>query len=293
MKIMARGMYERDRGSVRQIVIDLLSAAFRYLVLAFLVFAVAVPLLWMFSSSFMRHTEFFAVPTHWLPDAPSADAYRRLVLEQPFLRYYMNSVIIAVAVSVSNVFFSTLTGFALSNKYSFAGKNIVFGFILGTMLLPFELIMIPLYIMMRALGLLNTFGAIIIPGMIGAFGVFLLRQTINELPGDFLDAGRIDGASEPALFSRIVVPLSAPVMAALLVFTFVGSWNSYFWPLVVINKEHLRTLTLAVAYMQGYYSTDYPLVMAAAVLSSVPIMIVFAFSQRFFIQSMTLSGLKA
>jgi multiple sugar transport system permease protein len=119
-----------------------------------------------------------------------------------------------------------------------------------------------------------------------------MRQAINDIPNDFLDAGRIDGGHELALFLRIVVPLAMPVMAALLIFTFVGSWNSYYWPLVVINTERLRTLTLAVAYMQGYYSVDYPLVMAAAVLSSVPIMIVFAFSQRFFIRSMTLSGLK-
>jgi multiple sugar transport system permease protein len=268
------------------------AAVLRIIVLIALALAVIIPILWMAVSSFKRHTEFFAQPTHWLPQMPSLDSYRKLILAQPFSLYYLNSIIIAVSVSLSNVFFSTLTGFAVSNKYTYAGKNIAFSFFLATMLLPFELIMIPLYIMMRALGLLNTLGAVIIPGMLGAFGVFLMRQTINDIPNDFLDAGRIDGAPEVTLFARIVMPLSTPVMAALLVFTFVGSWNSYFWPLVVINSERLRTLTLAVAYMAGFYSTDYALVMAAAVLSSVPIMLVFAFSQRFFIQSMTLSGLK-
>ncbi|HEY9594295.1 MAG TPA: carbohydrate ABC transporter permease [Spirochaetia bacterium] len=265
---------------------------FRYLLVVALGLVVLVPILWMVSSSFMRHTEFFAVPTHWLPDQPNLDAYRKIVVEQPFGRYYLNSIVIAVVVSLSNVLLAALTGFAVSNKYSYRGKNAVFAFFLGTMLLPFELIMIPLYIMMRTLGLLNTYAAMIIPGLVSAFGVFLLRQTINDIPQDFLDAGRIDGAHEITLFARVIVPLSMPVMAALLVFTFVGSWNSYFWPLVVVNSERLRTLTLAVAYMQGFYSTDYPLVMAAAVLSSVPIMLVFAFSQRFFIESMTLSGLK-
>jgi multiple sugar transport system permease protein len=268
------------------------AVALRIIVLVALALAVIIPILWMVASSFKRHTEFFAVPTHWLPQMASLDAYRKLVLAQPFSLYYLNSIIIAVAVSLSNVFFSTLTGFAVSNKYSYVGKGVAFSFFLATMLLPFELIMIPLYIMMRGLGLLNTYGAVIIPGMLGAFGVFLMRQAINDIPNDFLDAGRIDGAPEVVLFARIVMPLSTPVMASLLIFTFVGSWNSYFWPLVVINSERLRTLTLAVAYMAGFYSTDYALVMAAAVLSSVPIMLVFAFSQRFFIRSLTLSGLK-
>ena len=160
------------------------------------------------------------------------------------------------------------------------------------MLLPFELIMIPLYIMMRSLGLLNTYAAIIIPGLLNAFGVFLLRQAINDIPNDFLDAGRIDGAHEIVLFTRIVIPMAMPVMAALLIFTFVGMWNSYYWPLVVINSEPRRTLTLAVVFMQGFFATDYPLILGSAVLGSVPIMVVFAFSQRFFIRSMTLSGLK-
>ncbi len=269
-----------------------IAAAARLAVIVILALVVLAPLFWMASSSLMKKTEYVSVPTHWVPHEPDLSAYQRLMAEQHFARYYLNSIIISVVISLSSVFFATLTGFAVSNKYAFAGKSAFFAFILGTMLLPFELIMIPLYIMMRGLGLLNTYGAIIIPGLLGAFGVFLLRQTINDIPGDFLDAARIDGGHEITLFVRIVMPLAMPVMAALLVFTFVGSWNSYFWPLVVINTDRLRTLTLAVAYMQGYYSVDFPLVLASAVLSSVPIMLVFAFSQRFFIQSMTLSGLK-
>jgi ABC-type glycerol-3-phosphate transport system permease component len=285
-------MEERRRSPGGKKLLHVVTAFLRYLVIVALGCAVLIPILWMISSSFMMHTEFFAIPTHWLPQKPNIDAYHKLLLEQPFARYYLNSIVIAVIVSLSNVFLAALTGFAVSTKYSYRGKNAAFAFFLGTMLLPFELIMIPLYIMMRTLGLLNTFAAVIIPGLVGAFGVFLLRQTINDIPQDFLDAGRMDGAHEITLFLRIIVPLSMPVMAALLVFTFVGSWNSYFWPLVVINSERLRTLTLAVAYMQGYYSTDYALVMASAVASSLPIMLIFAFSQRFFIQSMTLSGLK-
>ncbi len=285
-----RGFDERGPSTGR--VLRRTASAARLLVLAVLALIVLIPLFWMASSSLMRKTEFGSVPTHWVPQQPDATTYQRLFAEQHFPRYYLNSIIISAVVSVSSVFFAALTGFALSTKYTFAGKNAFFSFILATMLLPFELIMIPLYIMMRTLGILNTYAAVIIPGLLNAFGVFLLRQSINEIPDDFLDAGRIDGAHEIVLFSRIVIPLAMPVMAALFIFTFVGSWNSYYWPLVVINSEPLRTLTLAVAYMQGFYSTDYPLVLAAAVLSSVPIMVVFIFSQRFFIQSMTLSGLK-
>jgi multiple sugar transport system permease protein len=264
----------------------------RVVVLVAIAVAVLIPLYWTVASSFMKKAEFVSIPTHWWPQQPDAAAYKTLVTEQHFPRYYLNSIIVSVIVAVSAVFFATLTGFALSTKYSFAGKSAFFAFILATMLLPFELIMIPLYIMMRTFGLLNTYAAIIIPGLLNAFGVFLLRQAINDIPNDFLDAGRIDGAHEIVLFTRIVLPMAMPVMAALLIFTFVGMWNSYYWPLVVINAEPKRTLTLAVVFMQGFFATDYPLILGSAVLGSVPIMLVFAFSQRFFIRSMTLSGLK-
>ncbi len=264
----------------------------RVAILTALGLIVVIPLWWAISSSFMTKAEFVSIPTHWWPHQPDVDNYRRLITEQRFARYYLNSIIVSVIVAVSSTFFAALTGYAVSNKYTFAGKNAFFSFILATMLLPFELIMIPLYIMMRTFGLLNTYAAIIIPGLLGAFGVFLLRQAINDIPGDFLDAGRIDGAHELVLFARIVIPMVLPVMAALLVFTFVGMWNSYYWPLVVINAEPKRTLTLAIVFMQGFYGIDYPLVIGGAVLGFVPIMLVFAFSQRFFIRSMTLSGLK-
>jgi multiple sugar transport system permease protein len=268
------------------------AAVIRTIVLGALGLAVLIPLYWAISSSFMTKAEFVSIPTHWWPQAPTATAYSRLLTEQHFPRYYLNSIIVSVIVAVSSTFFAALTGFALSTKYTYAGKNAFFTFILGTMLLPFELIVIPLYIVMRTFGLLNTYAALIIPGLLGAFGVFLLRQAINDIPNDFLDAGRIDGAHEVVLFARIIVPMAMPVMAALLVFTFVGMWNSYYWPLIVINGEPKRTLTLAIVYMQGFYTVDYPLVLGGSVLGAVPIMIVFAISQRFFIRSMTLSGLK-
>jgi len=285
----------RTPGAGRRVFSHLLrraAAVIRVAILVALAVAVLIPLYWTVSSSFMKKAEFVSVPTHWWPQQPDASAYQKLFSEQHFPRYYLNSVVVSVVVALSVVFFSTLTGFAVSTKYSFAGKSAFFGFILATMLLPFELIMIPLYIMMRTLGLLNTYAAIVIPGLLNAFGVFLLRQAVNEIPNDFLDAGRIDGAHEIVLFTRIVVPMAMPVMAALLVFTFVGMWNSYYWPLVVINSEPKRTLTLAVVFMQGFFATDYPMILGSAVLSSVPIMLLFAFSQRFFIRSMTLSGLK-
>jgi ABC-type glycerol-3-phosphate transport system permease component len=270
----------------------LLASALRVIVLVALGLAVLVPIAWAIASSFMTKAEFVSIPTHWWPEKPDTTAYERLLTEQHFPRYYLNSILVSVVVAVSSTFFAALTGFALSTKYSYAGKNAFFAFILGTMLLPFELIVIPLYIMMRTFNLLNTYAAIIIPGLLGAFGVFLLRQAINDIPNDFLDAGRIDGAPEPTLFARIVMPMAMPVMAALLVFTFVGMWNSYYWPLIVINSEPKRTLTLAIVYMQGFYAVDYPLILGGAVLGAVPIMIVFVFSQQFFIRSMTLSGLK-
>jgi len=285
----------REPGSRRWLVARILrplASASRAVILVALAVAVIVPITWAISSSFMKKAEFVSIPTHWWPREPDATAYQRLLTEQHFPRYYLNSIIVSVVVAVSSTFFAALTGYAVSTKYTFAGKNAFFAFILGTMLLPFELIVIPLYIMMRTFNPLNTYAAVIIPGLLGAFGVFLLRQAINDIPNDFLDAGRIDGAHEVVLFARVVVPMAMPVMAALLVFTFVGMWNSYYWPLIVINDEPKRTLTLAIVYMQGFYAVDYPLILVGAVLGSVPIMVVFAFAQRFFIRSMTLSGLK-
>jgi multiple sugar transport system permease protein len=280
-----------DRSLAARIIVPA-GAVVRWVVLVALALMVIIPLSWAISSSLMTKAEFVSIPTHWWPQNPVTTTYERLITEQHFARYYLNSIIVSVIVAVSSTFFAALTGYAVSTKYTFAGKKAFFSFVLATMLLPFELIMIPLYIMMRTFGLLNTYAAIIIPGLLGAFGVFLLRQAINDIPGDFLDAGRIDGAHEFVLFARVVMPMVMPVMAALLVFTFVGMWNSYYWPLVVINAEPKRTLTLAIVYMQGFYAVDYPLILGGAVLGSVPIMLVFAFSQRFFIRSMTLSGLK-
>lgn len=265
---------------------------FSMLFIMILALSVVIPLFWTFSASFMHITEVFDVPMRWLPKEIQVSSYVRLFTQQPFFLFYFNSLVVAATQTASNVFFATLIGLAVSNKYHFLGKNAAFAFIFGTIMLPFQLIMIPLYIMMRNLGLLDSRLGVIIPALITSFGVFLLRQHINELPNDYLDAARIDGASEWKIFLTVITPLCKPMMAALAVFSFMNSWNDFLWPLIVINSPARRTLTLAVAYLQGHYATDYPIVMAAAVISSFPIIAVFLANQRHFIRSMTMTGIK-
>lgn len=217
--------------------------------------------------------------------------YRKLWQAVPFNRYFINSVFIATASTLLALFFCSLGGFAFA-KYQFRGKTILFGIMLASMMVPFQVLLVPLFGLMYDIGWLNSYNAIIFPFSVGAFGVFLMRQFIVTIPSELLDAARLDGCSEFAIYYRIVLPIIKPALGALTIYTFLSSWNGYLWPLIVLRDEAKYTLPIGLANLIGIYRQDYGMLMAGTLLSLLPIVILFLAMQREFVQGITLGSVK-
>lgn len=217
--------------------------------------------------------------------------YRNLWETVPFNRYFINSVFIATASTLLTLFFCSLGGYAFA-KYRFPGKTILFGILLASMMIPFQVLLVPLFGLMYDIGWLNSYNAIIIPFSVGAFGVFLMRQFIVTIPSELLDAARIDGCSEFGIYYRIVLPIIKPALGALTIYTFLSSWNGYLWPLIVLRDDGKYTLPIGLANLVGIYRQDYGMLMAGTLLSLLPIIILFLAMQREFVQGITLGGVK-
>jgi multiple sugar transport system permease protein len=208
-----------------------------------------------------------------------------------FGHYFVNSILVAGLVTLSTVLFSSLAGYGLA-KFDFPGRDVCFAFILSTMMIPFTVIIIPLFVLVRDFGWMNSYQALVIPAGVSAFGIFLMRQFILTLPDELLDAARIDGASEAAIFRIIVLPLTRPALATLALLTFMGNWDSFLWPLVVTSGDTYRTLPVGLAAFQTMYVTHYEWIMAIATLVSIPVFVIFLSLQRYFVQGIVMSGLK-
>ena len=217
--------------------------------------------------------------------------YRNLWKAVPYNRYFINSVFIATASTLLTLFFCSLGGYAFA-KYQFRGKTILFGILLASMMIPFQVLLVPLFGLMYDIGWLNSYKAIIIPFSVGAFGVFLMRQFIVTIPSELLDAARIDGCSEFGIYYRIVLPIIKPALGALTIYSFLSSWNGYLWPLIVLRDEAKYTLPIGLANLIGIYRQDYGMLMAGTLLSLLPIVILFLAMQREFVQGITLGGVK-
>ena len=217
--------------------------------------------------------------------------YRNLWEAVPFNRYFINSVFIATASTLLTLFFCSLGGYAFA-KYQFRGKTILFGILLASMMVPFQVLLVPLFGLMSDIGWLNSYKAIIIPFSVGAFGVFLMRQFIVTIPSELLDAARIDGCSEFGIYYRIVLPIIKPALGALTIYSFLSSWNGYLWPLIVLRDEAKYTLPIGLANLIGIYRQDYGMLMAGTLLSLLPIVILFLAMQREFVQGITLGSVK-
>ncbi len=217
--------------------------------------------------------------------------YRNLWETVPFNRYFINSVFIATASTLLTLFFCSLGGYAFA-KYQFRGKTILFGILLASMMIPFQVLLVPLFGLMYDIGWLNSYKAIIIPFSVGAFGIFLMRQFIVTIPSELLDAARIDGCSEFGIYYRIVLPIIKPALGALTIYTFLSSWNGYLWPLIVLRDEEKYTLPIGLANLIGIYRQDYGMLMAGTLLSLLPIVILFLAMQREFVQGITLGSVK-
>jgi multiple sugar transport system permease protein len=250
------------------------------------------PFVWMVLGSFKPRGEFLqSVPT-WLPQNPTLDNYDRLVARLDFPRFFFNSIVIAVAVTAGNLIFSPMLGYALA-KLRFAGRRVLLLLVLSTLMLPMSATLIPVFVLMSSLGLVNSYAGLILPLLAGAFGVFLTRQFFQGLPDELLEAARIDGAGEFRIFWTIAMPLATPVLATLGILTFLGTWNAFIYPLVMAQEPEMYTLPVALAtFATGQFQADHGMLMAGSVILVVPVLLLFVVVQRWVTEGIATTGLK-
>src|SRR6266496_3631583 len=248
------------------------------------------PFLWMISTSFKPASDVYTLSL--IPTNPTLDNYRTALTRFPFARWFWNSLVVAIGTTTSVAFFDSLAGYTLA-KFEFPLKNVIFVAILSTLMVPTEMLIIPWYMMSVDYGWTDSYWGIMFPGIISAFGVFLMRQFMDGIPDELLDAGRIDGVSEFGMFWRIALPLVMPALAALCILTFLGNWNAFLWPLIVTQDPLMRTLPVGLAqFSYGEAGSRWELIMTGASIATIPVLIVFAIFQRQIIRGITLTGLK-
>ncbi len=247
------------------------------------------PLVWMLMASVMPGGEASAM--RWLPSALSLEHYRALYSRLEIVRYIVNSALIAGAVTSISLVVNSMAGYAFA-KLSFPGRERVFGGLVATLVVPGQVTMLPLFMLLKYLGLINSYWGVIFPGMASVFGIFLFRQYALSIPDSLLDAARIDGAGEWRIYRSIVLPLCKPILLTLAVFTFMGTWNDFMWPLVVLTDSRLHTLPVALANLSGEHVQDTELMMAGAVLTVLPVIVLYAFLQRYYIEGIMVGSIK-
>lgn len=249
------------------------------------------PFAWMVATSLTADANLFATPPQLIPDPLVADSYRRLLGDLPLGRWMVNSVGVAVVVTVLQVLTSAMAAYGFT-RFTFRGREALFGLYLATLMVPMQVLLVPLFVQMRTLGLVDTYPALVLPLIAAPFGVFLLRQALLTLPRELEEAAFVDGANHWKVFTRIVLPNAKPALATFAVFAFMASWNSFLWPLVIISSESMMTLPLGLATLQGRFTTAWNLVMAGSTLSVLPIVAVYLVAQRYVVQGVTMTGLK-
>lgn len=250
-----------------------------------------VPFLWMISSSLKTTNEMYSFPPKWIPSTIMWENYVYMFNNAPWGVYSFNSFKITLIVVIGHVLISAMGAYAFA-RLKFPGRNIIFSIILATMMIPYHVTMIPTFKILRELGWLNTHLSLIVPPLFSAFGLFLLRQFFLSIPKELEEAARIDGASYPRIFVSIILPISLPSLTTLAIFTFMNQWNDFLAPLIYINDDNLKTLPLGLATFQGTYTTEWNYLMAGAFIVLLPVLFVYIFAQRYFIQGVMMSGLK-
>jgi multiple sugar transport system permease protein len=250
------------------------------------------PFLWMLLGSFRPDRELKQVPPAWLPQHPTLDNYRHLFSQLDFPTFFLNSAVVAAAITLGNLIFCSMLGYALA-KLHFPGKKVVFGLVLGTLMVPGVVTFVPLFVLVSNLHMVNTYPGLVFPFLAGPFGVFLMRQFIQSLPDELIHAARVDGAGEWRIFRSIILPLCKPALATLGILTFLTSWNMFLWPLVVAQSEDRYTLPVALAiYAIGENKSDYGLLMAGSVVIITPVLVVFLVLQKHFVRGIAMTGIK-
>ena len=250
-----------------------------------------VPLVWMLSTSLKTNLEVFRIPPTLIPVVPQWHNYVEMFKVVPYGRWFLNSVIITVVQTVLYIFVASLAGFTFA-RLRFPGRDVIFTLYLATLMVPSEVTLIPKFILMKQLHLIDTFAAVILPGVFNAYGVFLLRQFFMTLPESLEEAAIIDGASYFRIYWNIILPLAGPALATLAIFSFRGAWNDFMWPLIVINSEYMKPLSVGLASFHGLYETHWPYLMAASTVALIPIILVFVAAQKYFVRGIALTGLK-
>jgi ABC-type glycerol-3-phosphate transport system permease component len=250
-----------------------------------------VPFYWMVSTSLKLEADVFASPVEWVPQPATLVHYVEIWTRLPFARFFFNSVFVATMVTLSNAFFATLAGYAFA-KLKFPGRDKIFFVLLLTLMVPFQVNLIPLYKLMDIFKWLDTFWALIMPGATSVFGIYLMRQYIVSIPDELLDSARVDGCSEFGVFWRIVAPLSLPGVATLAIFMFVRSWTDFLWPMIVTSSMEMRTLPVGIALLQEYHTVNWTQTMAGSTIAALPMIVMFLFMQRQFIEGLTAGAVK-
>jgi multiple sugar transport system permease protein len=262
-----------------------------HLVLLPIALVMIVPLVWMVVTSLQTLDETRHYPPALAPTSLQFRNYTQVLQAAPFTRWFMNTLIVTVVCVIANLLFCSLAGYAFA-RIKFFGREVVFLLILATLMIPFQVVIIPTFLIVKKLGLIDTLGALIVPNLAGAFGIFMLRQFFRSLPIELEEAARIDGASRLGVLFKIVLPLSGPALATLAVITFLWTWNDFLWPLITIYHADNMTLQLGLATFQGAHQTNTNLLMAANVMSMLPVLLLFFVAQRYFIRGIATTGLK-
>jgi multiple sugar transport system permease protein len=264
-----------------------------YVVLILGLVATVLPFFYIIVSSLKTDTELRQTPPDFFPQEPTLKHYTTILTNEniPIERNVMNSVIVSLARVVITLFTSSYAGYIFA-KYHFKGKNLAFGVILIQIMIPFQVVMIPNYLLVVKFGLIDSLWALIVPTMVDAFGIFLMKQFIESLPAELMDAARIDGASEFGIYSRIVLPQMGPPLASLGIFTFMATWNDYLWPLIVLTTPEKRTIPLLLVWFQTQFTSNQGLILAASILTLLPIFFVYIFVQRWIVDQATYSAFK-
>lgn len=250
-----------------------------------------IPFLWMISTSLMTYAESMQVPPRIFPEKPQFSNFVEVFKSVNFTKYYINTIIMTAGRTIGQLFVCSLAAYAFA-RLDFKGKNIFFVLTLSVLMVPSQIVLIPSFVVMRELNWLNTFYALIIPGIFSAFGVFLLRQFFMTIPKELDEAAKLDGCSYFGIYWRIILPLSKPALIALSIFAIISTWNDFMWPLIMTDSDSMRVLSIGIASFQGQYTTQFPLLMSGVLLATAPMIMVFVFLQRYFIEGIALTGSK-
>lgn len=268
------------------------STVLRYLLLSAIAVLMLFPLLWLLSTALKSPDEnIFQFPPEFLPRRPTLANFTRVWQAEPFGRYLINSTIVSGLTVLLNLLFCSLAAYPLA-RLQFRGRSFLFASVVATIAIPFQIVMIPLYVLTVQLGLKNTYLGVMLPAIAGAFGIFLLRQAFASVPKDLEESARLDGCSELGIWWHVMLPAVRPAIATLATFTFIGSWSDFLWPLIVLDRPELYTLPLGVSKLAGSFALDWRAIAAGSIISIVPVLLVFAILQRYVVASDAASGIK-